>query len=237
MANLLSSLSTLDSVAGLLGIFDWEMTNGSFTNPNKTTVAFHVITGEKMPIEQFVAGAVNTYNLLTGGSKSVLNTGLFNTNLGAQEMNEDIVRKYAINKPPLCNFDQPVDLGMGGQDIVLRCIFSGTMYMTAFTNMIQCLFNNNASGLGVLNHPLYGKIKNVLPVRCRSNYSFQSLNCVIVELTFITADITHLSAGSVTTSTLAEITKWFTGTQNAITSIGGTIAAAKGITSDTVAVL
>ena len=235
MANFGSILNDINNLAFLAGEFNWQMTDGSYTNPNGNTVSFHVITNYGIPAAQFIEGAINTYNLISGASAADPNQGLFNTNLSATQINEDIFRKYVANRVPYANFDQLSDQGLGGQHLVMHIVFAGQMYLTAFRNIIQNLFTNSTPGLGTLLHPLYGKIANVLPIRCRSNYSYSSMNCVVVELTFLTSDITHLTANNVSDSLISEISKWFIGTENAVTSIGGTIQAAQGLSSTSLA--
>lgn len=235
MANVLTPLSTINDIAALAGLFNWQMTNGSYKNPNGVNTSFHMVENLQAPIESYIAGAINTYNLISGGSNDDPNQGLFNTGLISDSLHEDIMRKYAFNRVPYANYDQPVDLGVGGQHIVFNVIFFGTMYFTAFTNMVQSLFANKKPGLGTLFHPFYGQINNVLPIRLRSNYESKSLNCVICELTFLTSDISHLLASSVTASLVSVISKYFIGTENAIGSIGGITSTIQALGKNTIA--
>jgi hypothetical protein len=229
MSNPLAALSTIDELAYLTGLFDWQMENGSYTNPNTQTVAFHVITNQQIPGEQYIEGAINIYEMLGGsfGSKDP-NTSLFNTQLTSNALQENVLRKHTLNRVPFANYDQPVDLGVGSQRLVFNVVFAGTMYQTAMRNVVQVMFNNQVQGLGTLHHPFYGKIKNVLPISFNTKYDYTQLNVVICELTFLTSDITHLMPNALQTSILAEIGFWFIGIQNAVTSIGGTLAAAQG---------
>lgn len=233
----LGTLSTINNLAYLSGIFDWQMTDGSYTNPNGQTTSFHIINNQQAPIEQYVQGAISAYNLIAGPSLIDPNQGLFNTNLIANGLHERIVRKYTLNRVPYANYDQPVDLGVGSQKITFNVVLAGTMYLTALTNLVQSLFINDISGLGILSHPFYGEINNVLPIEFGISYNFESLNCAICELVFLTSDITHLSASSISSSILSTIGKYYTGVSNSITSIGGTISAVNAIGSNTLATL
>lgn len=232
MANLGTQVSVINEIAQLAGLFNWQMTNASFTpNGSNTTVSFHVITNSVVPAEQYIAGAVNTYNLISPffGQAGDPNTGLFNTTLSASGLDETIIRKYTLNRVPYANYDQPVDLGVGSQRILFRVIFAGTQYLNAFQNTVQSLFGsaNNGDGLGTLVHPFYGTIKNCLPIRITNRYNNNSLNCVISELEFITSNITHLTSSTLSVGILSTIGKYFIGTQNAITSLGGSLSAVK----------
>jgi hypothetical protein len=229
MATTLSTLNSINEIAYLTGIFNWQMNNASYTNPNDSTVSFMVVDTQQVPIEQYVNGAVNAFNLFTGGSSVDPNTFLFNTSLYAQGVRESIRRKYVLNRVPLANYDVPVDLGVGSQNITFNVVFAGTMYQSAMRNFVQALFNNETGGLGTLTHPFYQKIMNVLPISFDVSYTFDSLNCMICEVTFLTSDITHLDPGSINTTTTSEISQYFIGTQNAVTSIGGTISATRAI--------
>ena len=230
MANLGTQLSTLNEVAQLAGLFDWQMTNASFTpNGSNNTVSFHVVNNAQIPAERYIQGEINTYDLITnefsiGGDPNI---GLFNTTLSAASIDETILRKYTLNRVPYANYDQPVDLGVGSQKIVFRVIFVGTQYIQGYQNAIQSLFGsaNSANGLGILQHPFYGKIKNCLPIRCSNRFDYMHMNCIWSELEFLTSNITHLTAGNLSEGILATISKYFIGTQNAITSLGGSLAA------------
>ena len=238
MANVLTPLSSLNDLAQLAGLFNWQLQDGSYTNPNKVTTSFYIIDNLQAPIESFIAGEINTYNLVSGlinGNPTDPNKNLFNTNFDSDKIHEEIVRKYAYNRIPYANYDQPVDLGIGGQHITFNIIIFGTMYQTGFTNLIQSLFGNKKNGLGTLQHPVYGTVNNVLPIRVRNSYEYRSLNAVFCELTFLTSDINHIVANNTTSSLVATIGKYFIGTQNAVTSIGGTISAAQGISSNFIA--
>jgi len=232
--NILGVLNTANELAYLAGLFNWQVEAGSYENPDGRTTSFHVITGNDIPLLQYAKGAINTFNLLTGADKVDPNKGLFNTNIIATGLGEKIVRKYAINRVPYSNSDQPVDLGTGSQRIVFKVVFAGTMYMTAFTNVAVSLFGNKTSGLGILNHPFYGEIEGVLPVEMSSAYTSESLNCVVCEIVFMTSDISHLNPSALKESKMATAQKWYIGVQNAITSIAGTVSAAKSLASNVV---
>ena len=237
MATIGSALSSIDTIGLDIGLFNWQMTNASFTpSGSNTGVSFHVVTNSQVPIEQYVAGAVNTYNLIDGffNGGDDPNTALFNTTLSGSGIDETILRKYTLNRVPYANYDQPVDLGVGSQRIVFRVILAGTQCSSAFQNIIQALFGkaNGSGGIGTLVHPFYGTINNVLPIRLSDRYEYTSLNCVVCELEFLTSDLTHLTAGSLTTGILATIGKYFIGTQNAVMSLGGSIPAANAISGN-----
>ena len=229
MANAISALNSINEIAYLSGIFNWQMNNASYTNPNNSTVSFMVVNNQQVPIEQYVQGAISAFNLFTGNNGTDPNVSLFNTSLYAQGIRESIKRKYVLNRVPFANYDVPVDLGVGSQNITFNVVFAGTMYQSAMRNFVQALFNNSVAGLGVLTHPFYQKIMNVLPVSFDINYTFDSLNCMICEVTFLTSDITHLDPGSINTTVISEISKYFIGTQNAVGSIGGSISATRAI--------
>lgn len=237
MANPAAVLSNIDEIAYLSGIFDWEMSNGSYVPPgvtgSVTPVAFHVINNLQIPLEQYASGAINTFNFVSGqifpGGDP--NTKLFNTLLNADGLRENIQRKYTINRIPFANYDQPVDLGAGGQRIAFNVVFAGTQYLTAMKNLVQAIFNNQNPGLGTLNHPFYNKIKNVLPLEFNPMYDYKQLNCVICQLIFYTSDLSHLNPGIGATSLTTILQEAFIGTQNTITSLSGTVAAAKTLIS------
>ncbi len=233
----LASLSQINELAYLSGIFNWQMSNGSYVNPNGSITSFHVLDNVLVPIEQYIDGAISAYNLITGPSTTDSNRNLFNTNLIANGLHERIIRKYTLNRVPYANYDQPVDLGVGSQRIVFNVVFAGTMYLTALINLVQALFTNTKPGLGQLIHPFYGQIKNVLPIEFGITYNYESLNCAVCELVFLTSDITHLSASSLSLNTLSNISKWYIGIQNSILSIGGTISALNAIGSNVLATL
>lgn len=225
----LSNLSEANQIAYLAGLFNWNVENGSYTNPDGQTVSFHVVDANTIPVEQYIQGELNTFSLvnsLTGSATATdPNKNLFNTQLTANGLSEIIQRKYAVYRPPFCNYDVPADLGLGGQLITFTIIFAGTMWLTAMMNFIQNIFNNDVSGLGTLQHPFYPKIKNVLPISCKTDYNYQSLNFVLSTVVFRTSDISHLNPSSLKTNIVNEISKWYIGTQNAITSMAGTITA------------
>lgn len=230
MANPLSILNNANEIAYLAGLFNWQMSNASYINPDGTTISFHVLDNIQIPLEQYIQGIINTFNLVSGQfgfNPSDPNKQLFNTNLGITQIRENINRKYAIYRVPLANYDILVDQGIGGQTINFTVAFAGTMYQTALQNFVQCLFNNQTEGLGTLNHPFYNKIENVLPININNAYNFDQLNFILLQLTFLTSDISHLNPNSIKTNLASEIGTWYIGIQNAITSIAGTIAAAK----------
>lgn len=237
MANPLAQLNAINEAASLLGIFNWQMTNATYENPNGTKVSFHVIGDNGIPLEQYISGAINAFNLVTGASATDGNLGLFNTALSSVGLRENIMRKAVVNRVPFANYDQLVDLGIGGQRLNFRVMFVGTMYQTALHNFVQCLFANDQAGLGVLTHPFYGKIKNVLPWELGTSYAPDNLNCVSIEVSFMTSDITHLDPANVTTTIVGDISKYYIGIQNSILSIGGTIAGAKALSNNFAAVL
>lgn len=228
MISPLSALSDLNTVAYLSGLFNWQIENASYTNPDGSTVSFHVLNNVQIPIERYVEGAINTFNLvgydLTSSNNSNPNTGLFNTFLTAENSREEIGRKYVRNKIPYANYDILGDLGVGGQTIAMDVIFCGTMYLQAMLNIIQVLFNNKKSGNGILNHPFYNEIKNVLPLSMAIRYTATELNCVRCQLTFATSNIDHLNPANNKLNILSEIGKWYIGVQNAITSIAGIVS-------------
>jgi hypothetical protein len=109
--------------------------------------------------------------------------------------------------------------------------------MTALINFVQCVFQNDQAGLGILTHPFYGKIKNVLPIDIGTIYMPDSMNCVSMEVNFITSDITHLDPANISPSIVSTISKYYIGVQNSILSIGGSIAGARALSSNLAAVL
>jgi hypothetical protein len=138
---------------------------------------------------------------------------------------------------PFANYDQLVDLGWGTQRITFNAIFAGTMYQTAFRNVVQVITDNDVEGLGTLTHPFYQKIVNVLPIEIGNTYVSENLNCVLCEISFLTSDLTHLNPKNIQTSIVSSITKWYVGIENSILSIGGSISAAKALSSNFQAVL
>lgn len=226
----LAALNTLNEAAYLAGLFGWQMENASYINAGGKKVSFHVIENFGVPIGQYIAGEINTYNLINNavsGPGSDSNLGLFNTEVSSTGLTESITRKYALNKIPLANFDQLVDLGFGSQTITFRVLFCGTQYLTAHLNFIQCLFSTSVlnNNLGTLLHPFYPAIQNVLPVSYRNTFNPQKMNCVVGEVVFLTSDASHLNPASLPSSLSSKISEWYIGVQNSITSIASTASA------------
>lgn len=229
----LAALNSINEIAYEAGVFNWPMEDGSYTNPDGTTVSFHLVgILNGAPIGQYIAGEVNSFNLINNATGNIAglsttdsNKNLFNTSISANTLMEKYTRKYNLNKIPFANYDQPVDLGNGSQTIQFVVAFVGTQYQTALINCFQCLFNNAKPGLGTLNHIFYNKIKNVLPISMDNDYTYQKLNFVSSVLTFITSDISHMSPSTLSTTITAEISKWYIGIENAVLSLGGTVSA------------
>lgn len=230
MAAPLATLNTANQIAYLSGLFNWEMSDGKFTNALDKTVSFSIISKSQIPIEQFIQGEINTFELLTNGAFNGgdPNKFLFNTALSTTALREEITRKHARFRVPFANYDQLVSQGVGGQVIKFDLCFTGTMYQTAYHNFIQVIFNEKTSALGILDHPFYGKIQRVLPISLGNAYKADSLNTILCDVTFLTSDITHLY-GNIQTSLLSTISKWFIGLENAFNSLGATAAAAKAL--------
>jgi len=238
MASVLSFLNAANEVAYLSGLFNWQMNNASYTTPDgQTTISFHVINNAQIPATQYVAGAINSFNLISSLVSKDTNVSLFNTQLSATKINETISRKYTINRIPYANYDQLVDLGVGVQRITFNVLFVGTMYQTAYNSFIQALFNNNGTELGSLEHPFYGTIENVLPIEVANSYSYDSLNCVMCDVTFVTSDITHISPSSVKSSIVNTIGTYYVGIQNSITSLNALTTTLKTFNNQLVAQL
>lgn len=226
----LSQLNSINEIANLAGIFNWQMDNARYVNPDNSTVSFQVLGVTGTGLDQYAQGLISTFNLANNVTNNALNdalglshndpnTGLFNTTLSTLGIDEDIKRKVGINEVPFANYTQLTDQGIGGQKIVFNVIFAGTMYMTAFLNFMICLFSNKISGLGTLYHPLYGKIDNVIPIKIGNKYSFDKRNCIMLEVYFHTSDISHLNPLAITSSLTSEINKWYVGTQTALFAI------------------
>ena len=94
--------------------------------------------------------------------------------------------------------------------MIFNVIFAGTMYQTALQNFLQCAFGAD-SGVGTLQHPFYNKVMNVLPVKFSNSYTFESLNCVVCEVVFMTSDLSHLVASVNNESISQTIQKGFIG--------------------------
>ncbi len=230
-----AGLSQLNQAAQLAGLFNWQLNDAKFTNSSGLTVSFYVIDPLQVPAEQYINGALNVYNLVSntlGISGADPNIGLFNTSLSTQRIHEDILRKHAYNRVPYANYDQPVDLGTGGQSITMYVMFTGQMYQTAFANIIQALFNNNKPGLGTLLHPIYGTINNVLPVRLSNSYEYSKLNCVVCEITFLTTDLKHLLPNNISKNIINTLSEYYIATQEAYGQIGGIKSAIQGANTD-----
>ncbi len=233
MASALTILNETNELAYLAGIFNWQMSNASYTTPSgQSTVSFHVVTNLQAPIQQYLSGAINTYNLINGANATDPNQGLFNTQIIAGNIKETISRKYAVNRVPFANYDQLVDMGTGSQRIVFHVIFAGTMYKTAYQNLVQCVFGSE-SGVGTLIHPFYNEIENVLPIDIGTMYSFDSLNCAMCDITFLTSDLTHMIPNAITQQQSQVIQSWYIGTQNAITSMTSSINTLQSIANGT----
>jgi hypothetical protein len=227
MASALSALNTINDLAYLAGLFNWQMENASYISADgQQQVSFHVVSGLQAPIEQYLSGAINTFDLVAGTSKTDPNLRLFNTQLISGNLRESITRKFAINRIPFSNYDQLVDLGSGTQRIVFNFIFAGTMYQTAMRNFEQVIFSPN---LGTLVHPFYDNIYNVLPVEFDNVYNFDSLNCITGQVVFQTSDLSHLSPALIKTDITSEIGKWFVGVEDSISAMAGAIQEGKGL--------
>ena len=230
MANALTVLNQLNEAAYLAGIFDVQVSDGAWVQINKdgTTVAsttyFHVLSPIKAPIGSYVNGALNTYNLIAGNKTD--NSELFNTGVAMTELQETISRYYNANNVPYANYRQLGDVGINGQDITMSVILSGTMYQTAYHNLIRVLFDSsgNFAELGTLTHPFYGDIKNVLPITAKVRYISGAVNCIMLDILFLTQDISHLTKNNYKLNTQQEIGEWFIGIEGALLGIGGIIA-------------
>lgn len=233
MASELSLLNAINEIAYESGAFDWQMFDSSYTNPDGVNVSFTIVSNQTFPIERYLDGVINTYKLLTGGATidGDANSELFNTVLSTLALNGTVKRKYAVNKIPFANYDIIADQGVGGQRLTFKVIFTGTMYLTAYINFMQVLWVAKRNGLGILNHPFYGEINNVLPIEVNEVYEASKLNSIILDVVFLTSDITHL-VNNIPTTNLAEISKWFIGVENAITSISGTLLAGEALTNN-----
>lgn len=230
--NGLVALNAINEIAYLAGVFNWNVGNGSYTNPDGSTVTFHAINNFGVPIGQYVEGAVNTFKLVNNAFGNPAgatdpNLELFNTQLTNVGLSETIQRKYVINRVPYANYDQPVDLGIGGQSMTFTVLFAGTMYQTALFNFIQNLFNNKVAGLGTLQHPFYNKVMKVLPLSIKTDYSPNKQNFVLCTVSFATSDISYLNPSTLQASLASEISQWYIGIQNAILSMAGTAGALK----------
>jgi hypothetical protein len=231
MANPLAIINSLNEVAYLAGLFNWQMSDGSYTNPDGSlTCSFHVVKlANSIPLAQYASGAIDAYNLIAGPSKTDPNQQLFNTQIAATGIRENITRKYTVNRIPFANYDQPVDLGTGTQRITCNVLFAGTMYQTAVQNFMQCAFGPQ-SGLGTLNHPFYNKIEKVLPVEFNTLYSYDSLNFVMCEVTFVTSNLLHLSPSNIQRSLAQKIAAAYQATQAALTSVITSVNVIKSMT-------
>jgi hypothetical protein len=222
----------VNEIARLSGLFNQQVTNGSYTNPNGNTVSFHVLDNQKVPLESYVAGEIDTYNLFNGASAKDGNRGLYNTTLAQQMIDETIERKVQIVRVPYANYDIIVDCGTGSQLLVFTVVFCGTMYQTAWHNLIAVLFDNKKKGNGILTHPFVGEIKDVLPIKVSNAYTYEALNCISHKITFCTSNIKHLVSDIFTDSKLSEIGKYYSGIQSGIKSIFGLRSALKGLKND-----
>lgn len=235
MSSLTSGINTANTIAELAGLFNVQMVNGSYTNPNQQTVSFHIVTQNQVPIAEYLSGLINGFNFMNGaigGASIDPNEFLFNTALTATGLNETVMRKHTINRIPYANYDMPVDLGIGGQRINFNIAFTGTMYQTAFQNFIQALYSNSTPGLGTLTHPFYGTINNVLPLSITGAYESTKMNYILLTVPFQTSDINHLYPNTNINSILAEIGRYYIGIQNSVSSIGGIISGGQAIGSN-----
>lgn len=236
-----SLLNSANNLAELAGINNQQVDNATYINANGKKVSFHVLPLGGIPAGRYIQGAVNTYDLLKPKPKNDPtqpppdpNLNLYQTKLTAVGINESIERKVIKNKIPYTNYDQIVDLGISGQTIVINAMFYGIQYQQAYKNLINILFDNSISGLGILMHPFYGKIENVLPVKVGNSFVNENLNCLTLELTFLTTDIKHLFPTVLKESKLATIGKYYSGIQNAVTSTMGLISAVKSLINNTI---
>lgn len=241
MPNLNSGLNSANSLTALAGANGQQIDNATYINPNGNKVSFHVLPTAGVPAGRYLAGAVSSYNLIKPTAKNDPtkpppdpNLDLYQTKLTATSIAENIERKVIKNRIPYTNYDQIVDIGIAGQTIVLNAMFYGTQYQQGFKNLVNILFDNSTSGLGTLMHPFYGKIENVLPIKVGNTYSENYLNCIIVELTFLTTDIKHLFPKVTKESKLKTIAKFYQGIQNAVTSTMGLIASVKSLINNTI---
>ena len=230
-------LNQLNEAAYLAGLFDVQVSNGAWKQllTNGTTVSttyFHVLNPIPAPIGAYASGAINTYNLIAG--KKTDNSGLFNTGVAMTALQETISRYYNANNVPYANYRQLGDVGINGMDIALSVVLSGTMYQTAYYNLIKVLFDNsgNYAALGTLTHPFYGDIKNVLPIECKVRYISGSLNCIMLDLLFLTQDINHITKSNFKLDLQQEIGAWFIGIEDGLLGIGGAIASLQSLLSN-----
>ena len=230
-------LNQLNEAAYLAGLFDVQVSNGAWKqiDINGTTVSttyFHVLNPIPAPIGAYASGALNTYNLLAGNKTD--NKQLFNTGVAMTALQETITRFYNSNPVPYANYRQLGDVGIGGMDIAMTIVLSGTMYQTAYYNLIKVLFDNsgNYATLGTLTHPFYNDIQNVLPVQCNVRYISGTLNFIMLDLLFLTEDINHLTKSNYKLDIQQEIGAWFIGIEDGLLGIGGAIAALQSLLSN-----
>lgn len=224
--------SSLSQIAYLAGVFNWQVSDASYTPPgSKMPVSFHIvnnITGTNL--ENYFQGAINTYNLISNtfsnkNSNADPNLNLYNTKMQATSATHIFEKKLVINRIPYANRDQIVPMGCGGENITFNVIFAGTMYQTAFLNFIQAVLQDNlgSGSLGTLNHPFFGNISNVTASSGQYVFENARMQCIILNIVFRTSDLSHLKPNIVQTSTQQTINKYYTGVTTAVSSISSTI--------------
>jgi hypothetical protein len=233
--NILGKISTLNDIAELSGLLNWEINDAKFKNPDGSIVSFYVLNRVKYPIARYLNGGINAFNLVNGlffnKNQKDPNQTLFNTNLGVSMIKESCKRKYSIREVPYANYDQLVNLGMSGQLITFKVVFAGTQYLTAYLNVIQNLFGYSSSNndLGTLYHPFYNEIKGVLPLAWSNEFVYDTLNFVAVDITFRTSNILHLSPQSLNQGLREQIALAYIAIENSLLSIGAMVDALKGL--------
>jgi hypothetical protein len=247
--SLVSRVNTLAKYAGLLGC---QVQEAKYQNYNGNTVSLFILNklpnkfGIDSPLFNNAESAIDAYKLVSSlinknQTNQDPNQNLFGTFCAGIKVKEKLQRKFAINKVPYANYDQIIPMGTGGQQITLTVAYGGLNFQQGFLNTVQTLMmennlntpkgnNNLIKGLGILQHPFYGEIKNVLPIEVDNVYTSERANFVLADITFITTDSSHLIAGNNKKSKQEEIAYWYQATQRSILGIIGAVDILKTVT-------
>lgn len=230
-----NKINTIAKYAGLLGC---QVQESKYQNYNGNKISLYVLNPLPnqydiySPLFNQAQGAIDAYKLVSnlinkGQLGQDPNQNLFGTFLAGIKVKEKLQRKFAINKVPYANYDQIIPMGTGGQQITMTVAYGGLDFEQGFLNIIQTLMqdsnldtpkgNNKLSrGLGILWHPFYGQINNVLPIEIDNVYSSERANFVIADITFVTQDSSHLIVGNSQRSMQEKIAYYFQATEASI---------------------
>jgi hypothetical protein len=201
MANPLANQTITNSIgyayeiAKILGLFNWQMGEGSYNGVN-----FHLVTsGILANLNQYnpLAGTISTISGLISRPNTIAGTLLetnedlpYGTSTVSREIIEQGNKKYARHRIPNSQFNVLEDLGWDGE--VIRCVglIFGSSALRANNNIFNAMINSEAIPIVdryVLVHPIFGTIQNVLLTSYKRIHSSEKYKAIAYELVFETS--------------------------------------------------